>query len=70
MIIVSIKRKRVIINRKIFCWIRNIWDIQWIGFKVKIIEYELMKLTRFLCLALMIKYTSKKNGSDGLALGY
>ena len=19
-----------------FCWIRNVWDIQWIGFKVKI----------------------------------
>ena len=29
-----------------------------------------MKSTRFLCLALMIKHTSKNNGCDGLALGY
>ena len=28
-------------------------------FKVKIIKQELMKSTRYLCLALMIKYTSK-----------
>ena len=34
-------------------------DNQWVGFKVKIIERELMKSTRFLCLALMIKYTSR-----------
>ena len=44
---------------KMFCWIRNNWDIKRIGFKVKIIEMELMKLTRFFCLALMIKYTSE-----------
>ena len=53
-----------------FCWIRNVWDIQWIGFKVKIIKKEPMKYTRFLCLALIIKYTPKNNGCDGLALGY
>ena len=34
-------------------------DIQWVGFKVKIIERELIKSTRFLCLALIIKYTSR-----------
>ena len=25
-------------NIKMFCWKRNVWDIQWIGFKVKIVE--------------------------------
>ena len=25
------------VNIKIFCLIRNVWEIQWIGFKVKII---------------------------------
>ena len=34
-------------------------EIQWIGFKVKIIEQEFMKSTRFLCLPLIIKYTCK-----------
>ena len=34
-------------------------DIQWVGFKVKIIEREFIKSTRFLCLALIIKYTSR-----------
>ena len=29
-----------------FCWIRNVWDIQWIGFKVKIIKYKPMKQRR------------------------
>ena len=38
---------------------KNVWDIQRIGFKVKIIIWELIKSTRFLCLALMIKYASK-----------
>ena len=45
---------------KKFCWIRNAWEIQWIGLKVlkgKIIEQELMKSTRFLYLAVVIKYT-------------
>ena len=25
-------------NIKMFYWIRNVWDIRWIGFKVEIIE--------------------------------
>ena len=25
-------------NIKMFCWIRNMWEIQWIGFKLKTIE--------------------------------
>ena len=34
-------------------------------------QYELMKLRRSLCLALMVNYTAKKcDGCDGLALGY
>ena len=47
-------------NIKMFCWIRNTWEIQWIGFKVRIMKLELLKSTRFPCLALKIKYTSKK----------
>ena len=47
-----------------FLWIRNVWDIQSIAFKVKIIES-----TRFLGLALMIKYI-QDNGCDELTLGY
>ena len=46
------KYKYVLLNK-------NVWDIQWIEFKVKIIKQELMKSTRILCLALMIKYVSK-----------
>ena len=34
-------------------------EIQWLGFKVKIIEKELLNSTRFLCLPLIIKYTFK-----------
>ena len=41
------------------CWIRNVWDIWWIEFKVKIIEWEPMKSTIFLCLALLTKFISK-----------
>ena len=43
-------------NIKMFCWMKNVWDIQWIGFKFP--EHELMKSTKFLCLVLMIKYIS------------
>ena len=49
----------VITNIKTFCWIINLWDIWWIGFKVKIIQYELTKSTTFPCLAWMIKYAPK-----------
>ena len=35
-----------------------------------IMEQEYMKSTRFLCLALMIKRTSKNSGCDGLGLRY
>ena len=47
-ILVSIRRQKVwiemlqqqyvITNINMFCWITNVWDIQWIGFKVKIIK--------------------------------
>ena len=30
--------KLVIMNRNMFGWIRNVWDIQWIRFKVKIMK--------------------------------
>ena len=56
-------------NIKMFCWVRNIWGIQRIGFKLKIIKKVLTKSTRFLCLALMIKYI-QNNGCDRLSLGY
>ena len=39
--------------------IKNDWDILWIGFNVKIIKLEFMKSTRFVFLALRIKYISK-----------
>ena len=29
---------QVIMSTEMFCWIRNVWDIRWIGFEVKIIE--------------------------------
>ena len=29
---------KVIINTKMLCLIINVWDIQWIEFKIKIIE--------------------------------
>ena len=47
-----------------FCWIKNLWDIPWIGLKVKIIEQELMKSTKF------DKTYIQNNGYDGLTLGY
>ena len=37
----------------------NVPNTQWIEFKVKTIEKELMKSTKFHCLALMRKYISK-----------
>ena len=49
----------VVTNIKMFCWIKNIWDIQWIGFKVKIIKLKLFKSTKLLFLVLMIKHTSR-----------
>ena len=56
-------------NTKMFCWTRNVWGNQWREFKLKIIEYELMKSTKLLCFGLMIKYILN-NRYDGLALGY
>ena len=38
--------------------------------KVKIIEWELMKSTKFLCLALMKKNYVLDNGIDALDFGY
>ena len=47
-----------------FCWLVNVWDIWWIGLKVKIIEQKLMKSIKFDCLDLMKKWY------DWLALGH
>ena len=30
--------KKVIMNTKMFCWIKNVWDIRWTESKVKITE--------------------------------
>ena len=33
-------------NIKMFCWIRNVWDIQWIGYKDhRIGTYEINKIS-------------------------
>ena len=52
-----------------FCSIKYVRDIWWIGFEVKIINKE--PVTRFLSLALMIKYAFKiMDVMDSLALGH
>ena len=35
------------VNDKMFCRIINVWGIQWITFKVKIIKKRTMKSTEF-----------------------
>ena len=53
-----------------FCWIRNVWDIQWIWFKVKIIEKELMK-KKIIFLPCVNDQMYIQNSEFGeLALGY
>ena len=47
------------LKEKMYCWVINAWDIQWIEFKVKTIEEKNMKSTRFHCLVLMTKYIFK-----------
>ena len=47
--------KDVLLNKKVS-------NIQWTEFNAKIIEKELLKSTRFLCLALMTKFISKTMG--------
>ena len=47
--------KNVLLNKKVS-------NIQWIEFNAKIIQKELLKSTRFLCLALMTKFISKTMG--------
>ena len=42
-----------------YCWIINVWDVQWIEFKVKVMEYEHTKSTKFHCLVLIKKYIFK-----------
>ena len=49
-------------NVKMFCWIKNVWDIRRIGFKLKIIALELTKSTKLPCLVLMTKYIFKTVG--------
>ena len=48
---------------------KNVWYIQWIGFKVKIIKQKLIKSTRYLSCFDDKMYIQNK-GYDGLALGY
>ena len=57
--VVMLLQQYVITNIKIYFWILNVWDIQWIEFKVNTTEYKLMQPTKFDCLVLMTKYTSK-----------
>ena len=52
-----------------FCSIRNVWDIQEIGFKLKIIELELMKSASFFS-SCDDKIYIQNNGCKGLALRY
>ena len=33
--------QQLIMNVRMFCWIESIWHIRWIGFKVKIMKYEI-----------------------------
>ena len=56
-----------------FCWIKNVWGIRWIGFKVKIIgtrkiigTYEINKIS-LPCFD--DKIFVQNNGWDGLPLG-
>ena len=44
--------------------------IQWIEFKVKIIEQEIMKSTKISLSCFDDKIYIQNNGYDGLALGY
>ena len=52
-----------------FCWIKNVWDIQWIEFKVKIIELQ-HKINKISLSCFDREICIQNNGSDGLALGY
>ena len=45
---------------KVYCWVKNIQDFQLMEFKVKTIEYELTKSTKFHCLVLMTTYIFTK----------
>ena len=55
-------------NTNMFCWIINVWGIQWIGSKVNTMKYEPMILTKLSCFDDKIHILN--NGYDGLALGY
>ena len=46
-------------NIKMYYYRINFWDIQWLEFKVKIIEEDLLKSTKFHCLSLMTNYILK-----------
>ena len=56
------------VNTNIFCWIMNVWDIQWIGSKVNTIKNEPLESTKLSCFDDKIYILN--NGHDGLALGY
>ena len=65
MILVNIKKQKVSMKMLLLhCYTdhedalknKNVKDIQWIKFKVKIMEEELIKSTKFLNLALMTKF--------------
>ena len=57
-----------IVNTNMFCWIINVWGIQWIGSKVNTIKYEPTKSAKLSCFDDKIYILN--NGYDGLALGY
>ena len=58
----------VIMNIKKYCWIINVWDIQRIKFKIKIIgTYEINNIS-LSCFD--DKIYIQNNEYDGLALGY
>ena len=46
-------------NIKMYCWIEKVKDTHWMEFKVKTIEWEYIRLTKFHCLVLMAKYIFK-----------
>ena len=50
---------QVITNIKMYCWTINVWDTQWVEFKVKTIEQKHLKSKKFHCLGLITKCLSK-----------
>ena len=55
-------------NTNMFCWIINVWGIQWIGSKVNTMKYEPTISAKLSCFDDKIYILN--NGYDGLGLGY